>query len=88
MRPWRKHMQAVFQDPYGSLSPHYSVLQIIAEGLRAHTSLSDAQREAVGGRPLRKWVWTPQYDIVTLMIFPEGSANASPSLRRWCSNPS
>jgi microcin C transport system ATP-binding protein len=33
MRPKRKHMQVVFQDPYGSLSPRMSVAEIVAEGL-------------------------------------------------------
>jgi microcin C transport system ATP-binding protein len=33
MRPFRKDMQIVFQDPYGSLSPRMSVLDIVAEGL-------------------------------------------------------
>ncbi len=34
MRPLRKEMQIVFQDPYGSLSPRLSVSQIIEEGLQ------------------------------------------------------
>ena len=33
MRPLRKDMQIVFQDPFGSLSPRMSVYQIVAEGL-------------------------------------------------------
>ena len=33
MRPLRKEMQIVFQDPYGSLSPRLSIFQIIEEGL-------------------------------------------------------
>ena len=33
MRPLRRDMQIVFQDPYGSLSPRMSVLDIVTEGL-------------------------------------------------------
>ena len=36
MRPLRKDMQIVFQDPFGSLSPRMSVAQIVAEGLGVH----------------------------------------------------
>ena len=36
MMEFRKRMQVVFQDPFGSLSPRMSVGQIVAEGLEIH----------------------------------------------------
>ena len=37
MRPFRKEMQIVFQDPFSSLSPRLSVGQIVGEGLKVHS---------------------------------------------------
>jgi microcin C transport system ATP-binding protein len=36
LRPLRREMQVVFQDPYGSLSPRLSISQIVEEGLKVH----------------------------------------------------
>ncbi|TCT06606.1 ABC transporter ATP-binding protein [Aquabacter spiritensis] len=47
MRPLRRDMQIVFQDPYGALSPRMSVADIVAEGLEIHQKqLSSEAREA------------------------------------------
>ena len=59
MRPLRRRMQIVFQDPFGSLSPRMTVRQIIEEGLKLHRLANgdgggdpiDAVLEEVGLEP-------------------------------------
>ena len=47
MRPLRRELQLVFQDPFGSLSPRMTVGQVITEGLLVHEpSLSAKDRDA------------------------------------------
>lgn len=45
VRPLRRQMQVVFQDPFGSLSPRMSVAQIVGEGLRIHAMGNEAEQE-------------------------------------------
>ena len=53
MRPLRRNMQIVFQDPFGSLSPRLSIAQIVEEGLLAQKSpLNAAQRRETVARAL------------------------------------
>ena len=53
MRPLRKKIQIVFQDPYGSLSPRMSVAEIVEEGLVIQNKgLSTAERRDIVARAL------------------------------------
>ena len=52
MRPLRREMQVVFQDPYGSLSPRMSVAEIVEEGLIAQGTMGAAERRRVAERAL------------------------------------
>lgn len=61
----RKHMQMIFQDPYGSVNPRWKVGDIIGEPLRVHSSISTLERrqrveeliESVGLNPS----WADRY---------------------------
>ena len=70
MRPLRRRMQIVFQDPFGSLSPRMSVADIVAEGLKVHEpSLSEAERdrrvaaalEETGLDPSTRWRYPHEF---------------------------
>ena len=55
LRPLRKQMQVVFQDPFGSLSPRMSVEQVIAEGLEVHArNMNAAERRTAIAEALRE----------------------------------
>jgi oligopeptide/dipeptide ABC transporter ATP-binding protein len=49
LRRFRRHMQIIFQDPYGSLNPRMTVYNIVGEAMRVHRIIrsSKAQRERV-----------------------------------------
>ena len=55
MRPIRHEMQIVFQDPFGSLSPRFSVGQIVEEGLAVHhKSLPESERRDMAAQALQE----------------------------------
>lgn len=45
LRGLRRHMQMIFQDPYGSLDPRWTVSAIIGEPLAVHDNLSRSERK-------------------------------------------
>ncbi len=54
IRPLRKQMQIVFQDPFSSLSPRMSIAQIVGEGLEVHDIGTPAEREKMIDDALRE----------------------------------
>lgn len=55
LRKMRKHMQMIFQDPYGSIDPRWTIGDIIAEPLKTHNkNLSSTQIESQVRKLLQK----------------------------------
>jgi microcin C transport system ATP-binding protein len=54
LRPLRRKMQIIFQDPYGSLSPRMTVRNIVGEGLYIHNIGKKPEREERVAQALRE----------------------------------
>ncbi|CTQ71435.1 ABC transporter ATP-binding protein [Roseibium alexandrii] len=55
MRPLRRDIQIVFQDPFGALSPRMSVADIVGEGLQVHfPGISSEERDRKVARALEE----------------------------------
>jgi microcin C transport system ATP-binding protein len=60
LRPLRRHMQIVFQDPFGSLNPRLSVREIVGEGLNVHDRPTPDELEERVAAALRDVGLTPE----------------------------
>jgi oligopeptide transport system ATP-binding protein len=61
MRDMRRHMQIVFQDPYGSPNPRMNVATIVGEPLVIHEELSRSQRDEKVADLLKRVGLDPSY---------------------------
>ena len=86
LRPLRREMQVVFQDPYSSLSPRLSIAQIVGEGLRVHNLAAErgASSAADRGDPGGGRARSRRRPTATRTNSPAASASASRSPAPWC----
>src|SRR5512141_2316742 len=59
--PYRRELRMIFQDPYSSLNPRMTVLDIVAEPLRIHRILQGSEVEDRVAEMLRKVGLRPEY---------------------------
>ena len=85
IRPLRRQMQIVFQDPFSSLSPRMSVGEIVGEGLQVHESARRRrERRAASTRRCARSGSIRRRASAIRTNSPAASASASPSPARWC----
>ena len=78
LRPLRRHMQLVFQDPYASLNPRMRIVDIVAEPLVVH-GLVKSSREAAK-RSASCWIgWDFPRMQAAAILMPSAAASASGS---------
>ncbi len=63
MRDLRKELQIIFQDPFSSLNPRMTCLDIITEPLLVHTKMKRAERTEAGYELLNKVGLPKQYAL-------------------------
>jgi peptide/nickel transport system ATP-binding protein len=61
MKPYRKEIRIVFQDPFSSLNPRMTVMQSLAEPLKAFDMYTGREREEKIGALLKKVGLRPEY---------------------------
>jgi ABC-type oligopeptide transport system ATPase subunit len=61
-RPFRRQMQMIFQDPFGSLNPRWNIFKIVTEPIRVHfPSLKVVEREEKAADLLKRVGLRPEF---------------------------
>ncbi|GAB2964613.1 dipeptide ABC transporter ATP-binding protein [Streptomyces pseudoechinosporeus] len=61
LKPYRREIRLVFQDPFASLNPRMTLLQIVGDPLRANLGLNAADTEERVAELLRRVGLSPEY---------------------------
>ena len=61
LKPYRRELRMIFQDPYSSLNPRMTVMDIVAEPLRIHKLVEGKEAEDRVAEILRKVGLRPEY---------------------------
>jgi peptide/nickel transport system ATP-binding protein len=65
LKEWRKRVQMIFQDPYASMNPHYSIRDVLEEPLLVHgIGRSRREREEICVEVLEKVKLTPAKEFL------------------------
>jgi peptide/nickel transport system ATP-binding protein len=81
LKPWRRDIRMIFQDPMSSLNPNMRVFEIVAEPLRIRGGISRTASSARSRRSASR----PRRSGAIRMPSRAGSGSASASRGRWCS---
>ena len=87
IRPYRKRIQMVFQDPYGSLNPRHKVGRLIAEGMIVHGTGEGGPRTSAPRSCSSWWGSMPTWRNASRTSSPAASASGSESPGRSPSTP-
>ncbi|MDQ7825524.1 MAG: dipeptide ABC transporter ATP-binding protein [Candidatus Eremiobacteraeota bacterium] len=61
LKKMRRNMQIIFQDPYSSLNPRKTVLEIVGEGLETHGIAKGTEKEQRVAEIMKKVGLSPRY---------------------------
>ena len=71
LRPYRRRMQMIFQDPFASLNPRWRVMDIVAEPMRAYGTIRGRRRVREEVFRLLRQVGLSEYDARALSTRPD-----------------